>query len=233
MKKIPPLPQKTAEQMLENIFLLCDKTPNSVPLKTLIAYSNYRQERFSMQRTVIIVLLVLFLLLPFLFITTDLSVTRMETGPNENPTYRIRLSSSLPVRQISARVNGVTQPIYEEGNNIYTLRPGRNGVLTVEATLFNLQKTKETVSVAGVDFGNPRLYRVRRTGDSVFLFFRDTVSGIDFSAITVTDHQGHSVPFQYDTDTDCLTLAHTNENLNIEVPDNRGNVLKLVLTPPQ
>lgn len=231
MKKIPPLPPKTAEQMLENIFILCDKAPNTVPLKTLIAYSNYRQERFSMQRTVIIVLLVLFMLLPFLFISPQVKLTRMDTAPNENPSYQITVTPSLPVRHIVAYIHNAPQPIYEQGGNVYTLQPSRNGSLVVETTLFNLQKTREVIAVWGVDFGNPQLFRVRHTGGSVLLFFKDVVSDIHAAAISVTDPQGHSVPFQYDTDTDCLTVAHTDQDLHISVPDTRGNVLQLVLTP--
>lgn len=231
MKKLPQLSPRTAEQMLENIFLICNKAPNTVSLKTLTAYSNYRKERFSMQRTVIIILLVLFLMLPFLFISTDVTITPVETAENENPLYRITLSSGMPVRHISASINGVTQPIYEDEDGGYTLQPGRNGKLTVDVMLINRQKAQTTASVTGVDFGLPQLQRVRRSGGNVMLFFADAVSGINAAGIAVTDEWGGSVPFQYDTDTGCLTVLHCDENLNIDVPDGRGNVLHLVLSP--
>ena len=83
MKNKPSvLPQDTAEQMLQNIFRACNRPANTVPLKTLSAYSNYRKERFAMQRTAIVVMLVMFTLLPFLFVTAQLHVTQAEGKPD-------------------------------------------------------------------------------------------------------------------------------------------------------
>ena len=46
------LPQATAEQILSNVFSACSREPNSIPLEALTSYSNYRKERYALQRTV-------------------------------------------------------------------------------------------------------------------------------------------------------------------------------------
>ena len=63
----PQLDLDDASKILENIFAANQVEPNTIPLDVLTAYSNYRKERFSLQRTVLVVVMVLFLLLPFLF----------------------------------------------------------------------------------------------------------------------------------------------------------------------
>lgn len=230
-KKVQPLPMQTAEQMLENIFLSCDQTPNSVPLQTLTAYSNYRKERFALQRTVILVILCLFALLPMLFISTKITITPDEQNETQNPIFHVRLSSVLPVRNLTAQIDGNTQPVYESGSGTYTVTPGQNGEMEIAVTLFNMQAAKETVSVSGVDYVKPRLVTTQRVWDSLRLFFEDPDSGINGMNISVTNQNGASLPYQFDSATGRLSIPYSNETLNVLVPDNRGNVLELLLHP--
>ena len=60
----PALSDRLAERMLEHIFDACQVQPNTIPLKTLISYSNYRRERFSFQKSLLVAILLLFCLLP-------------------------------------------------------------------------------------------------------------------------------------------------------------------------
>lgn len=233
IRKIPALPLRTAEQMLENIFVSCRQAPNTVPLKTLLDYSNYRKERFSLQFTAIIVVLVLFMLLPVLFVSAKVHTTLVDRGPNTNPMYRVDIASSLPVRNIEARVNGTTQAIYENEAGYYTLEPSRNGVLTVEVTLANRQRAKDSTLIGGVDYAPPQLFRSSRNGNKVLLYFQDTISGIFAAGISAADESGESLPFQYDTATNCLTIEQNDISCYIDVPDTRGNVLHLVVSPPK
>ncbi|MBQ4640055.1 MAG: hypothetical protein IJB69_06025 [Clostridia bacterium] len=231
MSKIPVLPPATAQQMLENIFRACNRPSNTVPLKTLAAYSNYRKERFAMQRTAIVVMLVLFMLLPFLFITAEMDVTKAARSPGENPVYHIRFTSAVPVRHVTARMGGITQPIYEDENGVYTLQPAGNGEMVVEATFFNLQKTTASLPVTDADWEMPALLDTRRSGDNVLMYFSDNLSGIRADAISVTNAAGQELPFSYDTASQCLTLARPETTCYLSVPDERGNVLQLVLSP--
>lgn len=230
-KKLPPLSTETAEQMLQNIFRSCKKTANTVSLQTLTAYSNYRKERFALQRTVIIVILSLFALLPLLFLSTSITIIPDEKNDTHNPVFHIQLSSSAPVRHLTAQIDGVTQPVYDDGQGRYTVTPGQNGEMIISATLFNLQVAKENVMVSGVDYTLPRLIKSQRVQDSLRLYFDDADSGIDALGISVTDENGNSLHYQYNSDSNRLSIAYVDTALNVDVPDNRGNVLHLLLSP--
>ncbi len=230
-KTIPTLSQDTARQMLENIFRACKMPSNTVPLKTLSAYSNYRKERYALQRTAILVVLFLFILLPFLFLSGHVSLAPVQTAENENPLYRIALSSSVPVAQLSAHIDGITQPVYEGEGGTYLVRPEKNGELVVEITFFNRQQAQAHATVTGVDWEMPILKDTRRMGQDVLLYLEDQGSGIRVDGIAVTDHQGGEMQYQYDTENQCLTLLPGKGACYVEVPDHRGNVLHLVLSP--
>lgn len=230
-RKIPPLSMQTAEQMLENIFLSCKQEPNTVSLKTLTDYSNYRKERFSLQRTVIIVILSLFALLPLLFLSAGITLSPDGTNDSQNPVFQVQLSSWVPVRQITAQIDGLTQPIYEAGDGSYTITPGQNGDMVVTVTLLNMQRTQATIPVSGVDYSQPQLVTTQRVWDSLLLYFTDEGSGINGMNISVTNQNGQSMPFQYDSSLGRLSIPYTGETLNVDVPDYRGNVLHLLLHP--
>ena len=51
-KTAPALSEALADRMLENIFDTCQAEPNTIPLKTLISYTRYRRERFSLSAMV-------------------------------------------------------------------------------------------------------------------------------------------------------------------------------------
>lgn len=230
-KKASALSMQTAEQMLENIFLSCKQAAHTVPLKTLMDYSNYRKERFSLQRTVILVILCLFALLPLLFLSTHITVTPTENGENQNPIFQVQLSSGIPVRQMTAQIDGMTQPVYEAEDGSYTVVPGQNGDMTVSVTLVNMQKAQQTLPVSGVDYVKPTLVTTQRVNNSLLLYFEDADSGINGMGISVTNQNGDSLPYQFNSATGRLSILYSDETLNVDVPDHRGNVLELLLHP--
>ena len=63
-KKAPEivLDQDIASKILENVFQDNQVEPNSIPLEVLTSYSNYRKERFALQRTILIIMMVLCLI---------------------------------------------------------------------------------------------------------------------------------------------------------------------------
>ena len=224
------LPEETAAQMLENIFRICKKTPNTVPLSTLRQYSNYRKERFALQRTVIVVILTLFALLPLLFIAGDFTVTLEHTQGTLNPRYHVQPVNILPVRHVSVEINGVTQPVYEGENGTYHIQPNQNGQMEISLTLINQQKTIKTLQVSGVDYKRPQLTEHRTAGHYRILYFEDAESGINGAGISVTNKEGESINHQFDTDNNRLIIPITEEALYIVVPDQCGNVLEFYLT---
>ena len=63
----PTLSQEAAGQMLSNVFEACDFEANRVPLEVLQSYSHYRRERNILQKAIIVLVVLLFLMLPVLF----------------------------------------------------------------------------------------------------------------------------------------------------------------------
>ena len=104
------LPPDTAEQILSNVFTACKREPNSVPLEALTSYSNSRKERYALQRSLILLMLALFMLLPLLFLAASVTVMQVNPGSEENPVYAISVDTRIPIRQVEARLAGQTGP---------------------------------------------------------------------------------------------------------------------------
>ena len=79
-KKQPALDDETAALMLGNIFNACEKEPNTVPLSVLTSYSNYRRERFLLQKVILLIVFLLFCTLPFWFVPASFTVNITSSG---------------------------------------------------------------------------------------------------------------------------------------------------------
>lgn len=229
-KKWPRLPEETATQILENIFMTNKKPLNTVPLSTLTAYSNYRKERFALQRTVIIIILTLFALLPLLFLSGDFALETTYAHQDINPKYQITPKTLMPVRHLNAKIGGESQHVYEGEEGEYIIQPTRQGQMDITMTLINYQKITKTVMVDRVDYERPQLDQSRKTSGNVMLYFTDDLSGVDSSNISVLTSDGQSLSYQYDTNFNCLILPNVKEPLTILVPDFCGNTQELLLS---
>lgn len=228
------LPQATAEQILANAFSACRREPNSVPLEALTSYSNYRKERYALQRTLILLVLTLFMLLPLLFMAADISISQVNSGSDENPVYAISIHTRLPIRQIEARLGGQTVPLYEISPGSYTAIPRANGEMRIAATLVNRQRTDAVVEVLRVDTDMPTLVSTEIGDNSIRFFVRDEGSGIDYERITVTDDEGHVLsPLRLEPESGCVVLPYPERTLHVSIPDLRGNVLRVDLKPQE
>ena len=65
---VPQLDIEAAGRILAQAFEANQMELNTIPLEVLASYSNYRRERFTLQRTILVIIMTLFLLLPFLFV---------------------------------------------------------------------------------------------------------------------------------------------------------------------
>lgn len=226
------LPLSTAEQMLSNVFSACSREPGSIPLEALTSYSNYRKERYALQRTLILLLLALFLLLPLLFFAARISVRQVNPDGSENPVYAVSVDTQIPLRQIEARLNGQTVPLYETSPGSYTLVPRGNGELRISAALINRQETTESVEISDVDTDAPKLTASEFESDRVCLFVEDADSGVDYAQISITDDDGTAhFPLDMDAETGCISIAYPTGVLHLRIPDLRGNVLRVDLKP--
>jgi len=228
---VPPLSKEAADQMLSNVFEACDFEPNRVPLEVLQSYSHYRRERHILQKCIIVLVAVLFLMLPILFITASVEVTWVEGTPPGSPIVQVAAKSIVPVESITASIGDYSLEVYQVSDGIYQIHPNANGTLMVTVTLANKQFTEHKMEVSGVDVEPPTLVSSQLVDGELEIFFQDDISSIDFSTIYAVDPAGQVVyPLRHDADAVSVTFAYPEDHLNIFVADTCGNTLQLVLT---
>lgn len=227
----PQLDMDNANKILEKTFEANNMAPNTVSLDVLTSYSNYRRERFAMQRSVLVFMMILFLLLPFLFIAPYFSIDA-EVGDNGmNPAYRIGVDTFMPVERVIASIDGHNIPVYEVDTHIYSIEPSMNGKMEITVTLVNRQTITKSVNVENVDLDAPVV--ISNNVDEKYLYLRvsDSGSGINYENIRGVSLSGAEVPpVSYDETTGQIIFAYPDESLNVYISDNADNTLQLILT---
>ena len=230
-KTIPPLSKEVADQMLSNVFEACDFEPNRVPLEVLQSYSHYRRERHILQKCIIVLVVLLFLMLPILFITANVEIGWVEGTPPGSPIVQVLAKSIVPVESITASIGEYSLDVYQVSDGIYHIHPKANGTLLVTVTLTNKQFTEHKVEVTGVDVEPPVLVSSQLVDGELEIFFSDDISAIDFTTVYAVDPQAQVVyPLRHDPEAVSVTFAYPEDYLNIFVSDTCGNTLQLVLT---
>ena len=228
---VPPLSKEVADQMLSNVFEACDFEPNRVPLEVLQSYSHYRRERHILQKCIIVLVVILFLMLPVLFITANVEVSWVEGTPEGSPIVQVVAKSIVPVESITASIGDYALDVYQVSDGIYQIHPNANGTLLVTVTLTNKQFTEHKVEVTGVDVEPPVLVSSQLVDGELEIFFSDDISAIDFTTVYAVDPQAQVVyPLRHDPEAVSVTFAYPEDYLNIFVSDTCGNTLQLVLT---
>lgn len=230
-KNQPQLDIEEASKILENIFSASQVEPNSIPLDVLTAYSNYRRERFSLQRTILVIIMILFLLLPFLFIAPVFSIESTSPEDAPNPSYQVTLDTFMPVQRVTANIDGHNIPVYETASHIYSIEPSMNGNMTVSITLINHQTITHSVDVKNVDTEAPLVVSNSVDSENIYLYLSDTGTGIDYKNIKAVGLSGQEFyPASYDIASGCVAFEYPPESLNVYIPDHAGNTLQLILT---
>ena len=230
MKKEPDiqLDPAIADQMLSNIFDVCDYEGNTVPLTVLSTCKNYRKERNYLQRGIATTFLLLLLLLPILFVTPDLSVESPYTYQGR-PAVRVSYHSLLPVSRVNGLFGDHKVPVLETEKGDFILFPDRNGELEVKITLLNGQSGSRTVEVTNGDSMPPRLVESRREGDRLTIFLTDNSGSLDFDACYAKTLSGEILyPIAVSEEDLSLTFRCSEKTVNIFVQDSWGNVLQMV-----
>lgn len=153
----------------------------------MISYTRYRRERFSFQKILLVVILLLFCLLPLLFLYPGVSLQLQPTDTPWLPTYRIDVDTLLPVSSVYAEVDGARLLVAAAGENTYIVEPRANGTLSVTVTLINNQYQTVTVPVSDVDTEAPACSSHSQKDGKVWLTLEDSGSGVDYSSITALD----------------------------------------------
>ena len=178
---VPPLSKEVADQMLSNVFEACDFEPNRVPLEVLQSYSHYRRERHILQKCIIVLVTILFLMMPVLFITANVEVDWVEGTPVGSPIVQVTAKSIVPVESITASIGDYSLEVYQVSDGIYQIHPKANGTLMVTVTLANKQFTEHRLEVTGVDVTPPSLVSSQLVNGELEIFFTDDISAIDYS----------------------------------------------------
>lgn len=227
----PQLNIDDASSILENVFTASEVEPNTIPLEVLTSYSNYRKERFSLQRTVLVVCMVLFLTLPFLFVAPSFVILSETHGFDASPVYRVDVDTFVPVQRVTAMIDGHNVPVYEADSHVYSIEPSRNGQMAVSVTLMNHQTVTNFIQVNNVDAEVPVIVSNSIDENYVYLYLSDAGSGINYEEIKAISLSGQTItPASYDTSSGCVAFDYPKESLNIYIPDNADNTLQLVLT---
>lgn len=227
----PQLNMESASRILENVFIENQVEPNSVPLEVLTSYSNYRRERFSTQRTILVIIMVLFFILPFCFIPVSFSINSETDAHAANPTFSLHVETKMPVRRITATINGRNVPVYEVDAHVYSIEPDENGMMTVTVTLMNNQQETKSVEVSNVDVDAPLVVSNEIDNEYVYLYLSDSGSGINYEGIQAVSLDGTVFkPAFYNEATGCVAFAYPSESLNVFIPDYADNSLQLILT---
>ena len=231
-KNKPELDEKTAEIMLENVFYACDVEPNTVPLSVLMSYSNYRKDRFLLQKVIFFIVFILFCLLPLLFIPATFTVEASATGTRNDPIYEVHVTTPLiPVDRVTASIGGHYIPVYEIDTHVYQIELDANGDMEITVFLKNKQINTFTLTVSTVDTKAPVLISHQQSGDNIALFAEDEDSGIDFSVVYALNSTGEKIlPVSYNEETGEIDFVYPEEALNIYIPDQAENVLHLILS---
>ena len=222
---------ETAGKILENVFEKSQVEPNSVPLEVLTSYSSYRKERFALQRTALIVIMVLFLLLPMLFIAPSFTLEEPEDEYNSSPVYTVTVDNVLPIARVTASIDGHNVPVYEVDSHVYSIEPAINGRMTVTVTLFNQQTMTKYVDVGNVDTEAPVLVSNDSDNENIYLNLSDADSGINFDDIKAVDSKGNTIaPIYCDESVGRVGFTYPEDSMNVYISDYAGNTLQLVIS---
>lgn len=227
----PQLDINNADLILKNVFEANQVEPNSIPLDVLTAYSNYRKERFALQRSILVIVMLLFLLLPFLFVSPSITVSTTDERGMINPIYTVDVDTFIPIERITAMIDGHNISVYETDVHSYTVEPSANGRMEISVTLVNRQTVTHYIDVENVDKEPPLVVSHKVDKDNIYLYLSDTGSGVHYEEIKAFNLNGEELaPTSYDSSDGCVAFPYSSGSLNVYIPDYADNELHLILT---
>lgn len=230
----PTLDPQIANEILNNIFEECGREPNTIPIEVLTSYRNYRRERYSLQKNALIVILLLFFMLPLLFVMPAFSLSLSADSEPGRPVYHIHVDTFIPISRVTAVIDGYNVSVYETGDCTYSIEPVRNGTMTVTVTLANKQYLVKDIEIDSVDREAPQLVSNRQKKRHVYLYLDDKDSGIDYDGIYAIQEDGTRMePVSYNQKTGCVDFAYPDTMMNVYIPDMAGNRLQLIISVEQ
>lgn len=229
-QQTPELDIETARRILAYAFEVNRAQPNSIPLDVLASYSSYRKERFTLQRTVLVVVMTLFILIPLLFIPPSFTLTQESGADEANPVYRLELNSLMLVDWLKVQIDGHNIPVYEVDSHVYSIEPSRNGQMDVTVTLINRQTATQSVDVTQVDRDSPVIASHWMENGRLYVSLTDDGAGIRYDQIYAVDQNGSDVlPDEIDEEAGYVVFSNPLDLTNIYFPDNADNMLHVIV----
>jgi hypothetical protein len=142
--------------MLYNILDIAGMEQNTVPLRDLGIYMDYRRHKSRTMTAVVLALAVLIFAAPLFLIRPEMTMKKTESRDERRETglHAARFIRA-EVYSVRAQIDQVQMPVYQEGASLYTVRPTREGTMTVTVTAWNRRTASETVVVGRNDAQMP------------------------------------------------------------------------------
>ena len=214
-------------EILDSVFDACGEEGNTVPMETISSYAVYRKERFTLQRVIVAMALLVFMMLPLLFVLPSYTVSVEETGTRGLPVYTVKVDSILPVGKVLANISDHELPVYEAGAREFTVEPTRNGNMDISVELVNRQAVKTEYDVTAVDAEGPKLLGNKTMSDGFVLKVEDAGIGVDYREIYAVSASGKTYYPVSANEEDGIVFEYPSEAWDVYIPDHIGNTLHL------
>ncbi|MCQ2567589.1 MAG: hypothetical protein MJ127_04210 [Mogibacterium sp.] len=228
-EKFEMLDQELADQMLSNIFDICEIKPNTIPLEELESYSNYRKDKYRVRKSLLVLIMVIFLLVPLLFMSPK--IMTLKQLDSTSPTYSMNIESILPVTSVVATIDGENVPVYEKAKHEYTIEPSKVGDMLVTVKCVNRQYAQKKIKVTNIDKQAPTISSSKKKDGKIYIYLEDNLSGVDYENIYAKNTSGKTIkPESFNEEKSLVVFTYPSESINIFVPDKAGNTLQLLLS---
>lgn len=214
-------------EILDTVFNTCGEEGNTVPMETISSYAVYRKERFTLQRVIVAMALLVFMMLPLLFVLPSYTVSVEERGDRGLPVYTVKVDSFLPVGKVFASIKDHALPVYEAGAREFTVEPTRNGSLDISVELINNQSASSELDVTTVDADGPELVDSETFKDGFKLAVSDAGIGVDYRDIYAVSASGKVHYPVVANEEEGVIFEYPDEAWDIYIPDHIGNTLHL------
>ena len=228
--KVPELSPDAAGKLLDNVFESCDVQPSNIPIEKLTTYIEYVKERFSLQKFILVIVFIIFMILPIFFIAPKLDLKQVSF--DDYPTYELTVDSKfIPVSRVSAALDGKPVSVYENDNRVFSITPTENGKLDVRVTLSNRQYNVAEDNVEGIDVDKPEFISSSKKGDTLVIMVSETGSGLDPDNIYAVTSGGETFkPLSIDFEKQIIVFPFPQESFTVFISDYKENTLQLVVT---
>lgn len=230
-REAPQLDMKVAEQILMNVFEADGRQPSQVPLEVLTQYALYRKDKYGFQKSLVLAVMLVFVILPMFFFTPTLSISKISDDSERIPVYSLNVDSFLPVSRVHAEIDGRNTAVYSTGEHLYEVEPFQNGELKVTVTLWNKQSASLSLTVDDIDTKTPYVVGNRTENGYLYLEIADDDSGVNFDTIYSLTAEGFKdEPVSCDPETGTVVFTIPKQPVNIFIDDFKGNTLQLVIS---